>query len=611
LKQLNPFFKSLLTVLLITIIGVGLINTENFYDSNAFAYYGFCILTLIFVIISSFSDSTKNNNIILKMPILLFGLWCCYILLHYFTNTATIIFTIYCITLYFLLLKTTALFGTSNFNFTIFFVGIALIALLESIYCIGQFLGWTKSQNELFNVTGSWDNPNVIAIFLALTTPVFLFLWQNKLKKIALIGLITLLIALILLKCRAAFIGTVLSIIIFYALEYNFISWVKNKKNKSSIKALFILSLLIIIPISSYLYNSKKDSADGRKFIWKLSAQMATQKPLSGYGYGFFEKEYNLFQANYIKQGKTTVEELANAGPVIMPHNELLHNIVEGGIIGLLLLIFFFCSLLLALKKREKETVKESKNSLFNLSYAGIFAFIGMSMVNSTIQIVPIMCLLIIYAAIICSTLEPIQLSVILLSSEKNKSLKLLTKGITTSVSLCLLYLLFGIATADNLNKKVALLKKEKRYEEALQIMPELAKNINTYSDYWINYATIFLETQQYSKSLNCLEKAKKWSSLPDLYIGSGLSYEKLHQYPDAIMEYETVVALYPSKFSYRMVLLRTYLKNKDIDKAIALAEEIVQLKPKIPSEKVNRYKSICRGLLWKLGVRKTTAKEF
>lgn len=545
----------------------------------------------------------KNKIVRLKTPILLFGLWCCYVLFHYFINTATLVFTIYCVVLYFLLLKATTLFSTSNFNFTLFFIGIIVIASVESLYCIGQFLGWFKSQNELFTVTGSLNNPNVIAIFLALTTPLFLFLFQSKFRKIALIGFTTLLIALVLLKCRAAFIGTILSVIVFYGLEYNFISWVKNKKNKSSAIALLILSLLIIIPISSQLYNSKKASADGRKFIWKLSAQMASEKPLTGYGYGFFEKEYNLFQANYIKQGKASAEELDNAGPVIMPHNELLLNVVEGGVIGLLLISFFFASLLLAIKKREKETTTRFNNSVLHLSYSGIIAFIVMSMVNSTIQIVPIMCLFIIYAAIICSFLKPIQFPSFLYFFE-TRTVSLVGKTIIISGSIYLSLLLFGMATADNLNKEAALLKKEKHYEQALLIMPNLEKNLESYSDYWKNYGIIYLETKQYSEALECLEKAKKWSSLPDLYNGSGLCYEKLHQYPQAIAEYETLVALYPSKFLYRMVLLEAYLKNKETAKTIDLAQKIIQMNPKIPSEKVNNYKNICRKLLWKLGVR-------
>lgn len=611
MKSLDYFFKTLLSILLLTIIAVGLINTETFYSPNSFAYYSFCIITLIFVIISSFSNSMKNNGVILKTPLLLFGLWCCYVLFCYYNNTSTPVFTIYCVTLYFLFLKVTSLFSKPKFNYILFFAGITLIALLESIYCIGQFLSFFKTQNKLFSVTGSWNNPNVIAIFLALTIPVFLFLFQSKFRKLALTGFIILLVTLLLLKCRAAFIGTMISIIIFYGLEYNFVSWIKNKKNRSSAIALFILSILIIIPLSSHLYNTKKASAEGRKFIWKLSAQMAIKKPLRGYGYGFFEKEYNLFQANYIKQGKATAEELGNAGPVIMPHNELLQNIVEGGVLGFLLLALFFGALLLAGEKREKEIATRDNNSVFNVGYSGIVAFIVMSMVNSTIQIVPIMCLFIIYSAIVCSVHERIIIPVNLSFIEINKGFSIIIKTIISSSSLYVLYLLIGMATADNLNKKAAFLKKERNHEQALQMMQDLAKNIDSYSDYWINYGAIYFETKEYSKALYCLEKAKKWSSLPEFYRGSGVCYEKLKQYPQAVIEYETLVALDPSKFSYRMDLLNIYLKNKETYKAIILADQIIQMKPKIPSEKVNQYKRMCLILLRKSGIQKVNNKQF
>jgi len=229
------------------------------------------------------------------MPVLLLGLWCLYILFGYFAGKATQIFTIYSIALYFLLLGSTVLFSDPEFKFSSFFIGITIIASFESLYCLMQYLGFSESRSIYYKVTGSWNNPNVTAIFLALTVPFFLYLLRHKYKKIMLVGLVLLLAALLLLKCRTAFIGTVLSMIVYYSLEYQFTDWAKNKKNSTSAKALLVVGLIIIIPVCSYLYNAKKDSADGRKFIWKLSAQMIPEKLLTGYGYGYFEKEYNLY----------------------------------------------------------------------------------------------------------------------------------------------------------------------------------------------------------------------------------------------------------------------------------------------------------------------------
>ncbi|RVT71972.1 hypothetical protein EOD40_16255 [Flavobacterium sufflavum] len=611
--------SNLSRILLVIIIIAGLVNTEYFYSSTSAAYYGFCITVLFFAITPYHFQITNNRTVTFKIPLLLFGLCCFYVLIHYFTNTGTLVFTIYSVALYFLLLKATTLFSSPNFKFKLFFVSIAGIAMGESMYCIGQFFGGFKSQSKLFAVTGSWNNPNVTAIFLALTVPVFLNLFQDKYKKIVLTGFLSVLISLLLLKCRAAFIGTVLSIIVFYGLEYQFINWVKNKKNNTSAKALLILGLLIIIPLSSQLYNAKKDSADGRKFIWKVSAIMAFERPVTGYGYGSFEKEYNLYQANYIQNDKATAEEVANAGPVIMPHNELIQNVVEGGIIGLILISLFFGSLLFAVKQKNRteqkklntEAVSQAKNSVFHLAYAGVVSFIGMSMVNSTIQIVPIMCLLIIYAAIVCSTLNPIEIPRFLSFVRRSKAFSIASKTVIIAISVYLLYLLLGMATADRKNKEAKLLKEAGHYEQSLQIMPDLEPYLKEDSHYWDNYGHIYFKAQKFQEAIICFKKAKALSTLPEFYMGAGICYEKLHQYPKVIQQYETLIALYPSKFLYRMLLLETYFKNKNFSKAIFLAQEIIQMKPKIPSEKVERYKNICRGLLKELSSQKTNNQQF
>lgn len=600
--------------LLLLAIAIGLITTDFFYDPTSFAYYGFYITTFLFVIISSFLCLRSHKSTLFKTPIVFFGLWCCYIFFQCLNHSAIPLFAIYFFALFFLLINTTTLFSLPGFNLSIFFYGIIILSTVESLYCFLQLLGICKSHNELFRVTGSYNNPNVTAIFLALTTPVFLYFFGKKFKWLIRISFVILLITLLLLKCRAAFIGTIISVVFFYGMEYNLFSWIKNNKSKPTAKALFILSILIIIPLSSYLYNAKKDSADGRKFIWKVSAVMALEKPLTGYGYGYFEKEYNLYQAGYIKNGKATPEELKNAGPVIMPHNELLHNVFEGGFIGLLLAVLFFGSLFFAIKRRnridgEKSNDPETENSYFNIGYAGVVAFVGMSMVNSTIQIIPIMALLIMYAAIICSTLKPLQLP-LFLNLYHRRTFPILLRSLIIVSSCYLLWIVSGIALADRMNKKAFLLQNEKKYQEALHIMPDLLKNLARDRNYWKNLGVIYMKTNNYQQAIDCFTTAKNWSSLPDLYLGSGMCYEKLHQYPEAITEYEQLVLLLPSKFGYRFRLMQAYFKNKDTVNTVMTAKGILELEPKVPSPKVQQYKKTARSLLKKIEFEKATKQK-
>jgi len=290
-----------------------------------------------------------------------------------------------------------------------------------------------------------------------------------------------------------------------------------------------------------------------------------------------------------------------------MPHNELLHNAVEGGSIGLLLIMLFFGSLLFTIRKKEKTDLNEqdpAKRGFFNLAYAGTISFIVMSMVNSTIQIIPTMCLMVIYATIICSTVKS---SAFL---KKHPLISMGTKTAIISISIYSVWLLFGLAAADRQNKKAQLLKDAGNYKETLQILSKLESTLKENSDYWQNYGHLYFKTQQFEQAAACFEKAKKYSSLPQIYLGAGKIHEKIKQYPQAIREYETLTALYPTKILYRMLLLEAYLKNKDTANTIAQAKEIIGLKPKIPSRKADQYKSRCRDLLRKLDAQKVNRKQ-
>jgi O-antigen polymerase len=504
------------------------------------------------------------------------------------------------VALFFLIISIDKLLGKPNVNFTFLSYGIITLSTVESCYCLSQFLGFFSSQSKLFAVTGSWVNPNVVAQFLAITIPFFLYLLQFQFKKIMLSCLGIVLIALVLLKCRSAYIGSVVSVIVYYGLKYDFKSWLINPKNKKSVRTLFVIFLILVIPLASNLYTSKKASADGRIFIWKLSAMMAIEKPITGYGYGLFEKEYNLFQAAYIGQGKATLEEQTTAGPTLMPYNEILQNAVNGGAIGLLLFLVFFSSLLISNQPKRAEDLNiiapsvgiTNKNNLAPLAYAGIVGFLVMSLVNFAIQVVPVMAVLILYAAIVCRHLNPICLTY--------KSSFLLSKWLNFTrksfVCLCCCYLLYAvlnIAYADSLNKKASILKSNGQFKEALKLMISIENWQKEEPNYWSNYANIHFLNKDFLAAQKCIGCAKKLSSTPNLYLGSGICYYNQKLYAQAIKQYTRLVLLHPSKFNYRFRLMTAYFKNKDTTNALIVAKGILDLKPKIPSEKVTKYKKI------------------
>ncbi len=603
-SKLNNFNdKSYLDLLLLVILFVSLVNINFFYDDTNFAYYGFCITSLLFVIVYVI----MNKQILLKSPILLLGILSFYIIWHSFFSNYSNLFSYYVLINFFLLITLSNIFSVSNFNFNRFFIGIALLATLESLYCIAQFFGLLKGENDFFAVTGTWVNPNITALFLALTAPVFFILFKHKYKNFFYASFILLIIVLLLLKCRSAYIGLIVSFIVFFGLQTNFIAWIKNKKNKISARALFALSILVIFQLGISMYNAKKGSADGRKLIWKLSSEMILEKPIFGYGYGAFEKEYNLFQAEKIKQGKLTTDELENAGIALNAYNEIFQNGVEGGLIGLILILLFLFSLVVTIRKKvsldQNSIIDYHNNSHFNLAYSGIISFVIMSLTNFSIQAIPVMALFIIYAAIICTGLPNLKLPSVSFISKSSSHIAI--RILIISISVYLLYVVFTIANADHQNKKALVLRKEKLYNKALLIMPDLEKYLKYDSYYWSNLGNLNFRINNYEMAINSFDKAKQLSSLPEIYIGAGMSHEKMNQYDKAISNYEQLVLLIPSKFQYRFLLMNTYLKNKNIQEAIEVAKGIIALKPKIKSDKVLYYKKAAKSVLIKFNVYK------
>ncbi|CAA9198749.1 O-antigen ligase family protein [Flavobacterium collinsii] len=593
IKSLDSIFE----ILLLMIIAGGLLNINWFFNPIFASYYVFCLLSLVFIILTLVNVIRGPFQLYLNLPSSYLGLWCLYILLR---NTASKLdldtFLIYMSVNFLLIVSATTVFNSPTFNLKRFFSGIMAIAAIESCYCILQYLGFIRSKSEFFIVTGTWINPNVTAQFLAMCVPVFLYSFKNKRKKIYQGGFALLLIALILLKCRAAFIGTLIATIVYFTLEYSFISWVRNQRNKTVVKAFVIIGLFFTLSMVNQLYISKIASSQGRTFIWKLSSMMITEKPVFGYGYGLFEKEYNLYQANYIKKGKASLQELQNAGPTTVAQNEFLQNAVEGGLIGVSLMLLFLGSLIIVVRqKKNNPKITASKNSLLNLTYAAILSFVSMAMVNFTIQSVPAMTMLSIFAALLYRNIKTAEFSKTI-TFQKNASLFVCVLSMT--ITLCLSYRIVSVAFNDTQNKKAFLLKKEGKTQEALLCIKALESVLKSNRDYWKNYAGIYFQMMDYGSALKCLERAKITSANPELYLATGVCHEKLQQYPKAIQQYNQLVLLQPSKFAYRFQLMNAYMQNKDSINTIAVARQIIDLYPKIPSQKVTQYKKAAYNVL-------------
>jgi tetratricopeptide (TPR) repeat protein len=293
-----------------------------------------------------------------------------------------------------------------------------------------------------------------------------------------------------------------------------------------------------------------------------------------------------------------------------MAYNEPLEHAVEGGIVGAVLFVLIIVALLCsnvpigqyanrAMKKDNNPTQTSNfEPGTFEqawVAYAGICAFAVMSLVNFTLQAPPVICLFVVYAAAINPGLSA-------KAGKEKPSFMVRTISfpywgkLACSLILICPALYFGIkevnlAYAQLQNKKGAEMLRNGNITGALGVFKPLEKTLHWSETYHQNYAGALSANGNDSLALTHLVFATTITSDPDLYISTGYMYSKLGKTAEAETEFRLAMYMEPNRFAPRYALMLLYRRRSDIAMAKAVASEIVNMKPKVPSKEVEYYK--------------------
>lgn len=221
----------------------------------------------------------------------------------------------------------------------LFILPVLVAGILQAGYGLGQLYGWWPSHHHVFLLTGSFFNPGPYSGWLACIVPLSVYgILQKKttaglrvLNYVSWIYLLLAILALIPASSRAAILAAITgSVVVAWPGIRTLTLW-KRPWIRGAVAAVIIIGLI-------GLYGMKKDSADGRILIYKVTADMIASAPILGWGWDGFPKMYNNFQALYFQSGKGSDREQYLAGHVSYGFNELLAFTAEMGIIGLMLL---------------------------------------------------------------------------------------------------------------------------------------------------------------------------------------------------------------------------------------------------------------------------------
>ncbi|HEX6431351.1 MAG TPA: O-antigen ligase family protein [Niastella sp.] len=564
-----------------------LIPSPLFIYASLTPYFFFCLTAGVCIFFAGTLLLLKQGGTINRTSMLclaIIGGWAIYIFLNsYWLQTTGGIRQGYLLICLALLASALLVFHSPSFRPQPVFRAISIIAALEALVCIAQSIAWIPSLNAYFRVTGTWVNPNVTAMFLAMAFPAMVLTVMGSTGKWKVTGLSILAvtgIALLLLQCRTAMAAVIIAAVYIAQYRYNLVH-AFNKRFRMPVRVLILSVLtLMVVLLCVAAWQAKKDSANGRLLVWKISLNMIPRYPVTGYGYGMFERNYNLAQADYFRSGKGTHEEKAHASHVMMAYNEYFENLVEGGIAGVL----FFVSLLALLSYTTWRIFRAANAFPALIAGTGVLVFAIMSFVNFTMAAIPVMCLFMLYAAMLLSSAHPptIRLSPLV---KRSAGWLFIGCGVITW------YVQGTNALAHHAVKRSVILVGKGRLQQATALLQQQAPVIGSTESFGKTLGQLYLQQNDHAYALAAFQQAARVSSSPDLYLLTGQTRQALHQYQDAITAYQTAAYIHPSRLAPRYALMNLYLQQQDTARALQTAREIIALEPRVHGKETKQIK--------------------
>ena len=231
-------------------------------------------------------------------------------------------------------------------SFAVMFGGI-----YQSCLVLGQLLGYGISNHLRFVVTGSFFNPGPCGIFLAGVFVLAVAMMKKGYRKVGInlmfVRYVTAcvtfgvpLVAMVPTMSRAGWIGALVGVMLLYRGEIA--AWV-NMRRRWVIGG-GIVGMIVVLTL---FYLLKKDSANGRLFIWQNTVSAYWKTPLFGVGIDGFERAFAGAQHDYFEKEKVLEQDnrhVEMAGVVESAFNEPLALFLLLGAVGgvLAAMVLFF-----------------------------------------------------------------------------------------------------------------------------------------------------------------------------------------------------------------------------------------------------------------------------
>ncbi len=475
-----------------------------------------------------------------------------------------------------------------------------IISVVESLIGILQSFGidpihLSGKSFEVSRSSGTFGNPVFLGSFLVLTLPISItFSLNSKLKREKIlysIITITLGICLLFTFSRGAWVGFIISLIIFLFLSPEILK--EKKKGLLALLLIFIFFLTIAsltLPRKTLFSRISWKADEGilsRIDLWKGTIKLIYQKPLWGYG-------LETFRGLIPKHFTPLLAQLATLQD--RPHNQFLYLAFSLGIVGLLIfnwiIIAFFRIELPSLSQMKKER---------KMILTGILASAGGYLVQeqfsfSLVGVTPIFWLFLGIAHPFVAKEKPLVPLPFILKNNLGEKLVFTTLGI---IILACFFSQISFFLADYYFKKGLIFSQYAQnqllWEEAI-INLKKAVTLNPFQN---KYREVLGESYRkggqglgikewgYLALKTYYEGIKRdpldenfWLGLGDVYL---YNFKDKESKQKAIQAYKEALKIDPLSPIAKWAIGDVYLEEKKYDLAIKNLEEAVAISPRKP----------------------------
>ncbi|MBC8054226.1 MAG: O-antigen ligase family protein [Sphingobacteriaceae bacterium] len=479
----------------------------------------------------------------------------------------------------------------------VFFYGLMSLSIFESIVGWLQISKSLTTLNEFFPLTGTFRNPAPFAMFLAVCYSISLssiFIERQKVFRIpSVINLILILSILPLTDNRSSWVSVFIITVI--ALGYNFRTFINNRWcsiTKSFKLTLISVIICLIAKLLTSLYKYKSVSADSRLLIWEVSLRKASNV-FFGEGYGSFRSCYNKWQIDYFRMNgsqlhkqyfsnKTSIADFA--GYIKTAYNEYLEIFVEQGLIGLN--IFFIVLLIIIFK--VVLTVKKKYNPCILIYSLGLISLLILSFFSYPFNSLPTFILLFMFLAFIVDECNGVHIGSKL--SKINYISCVCICVILVSIGSVVCYKSISRFQAYNQYQKANVYFREDKVSAEI-IYTKVFNQLKNEPVFLIDFSKCLIENNKLEKALRCLLLAERLDNDPRIYMLKGNILKIQKSYSDAEEAYREASLIIPSRMYPKYLLVKLYQETNQLAEAIAMANEILQLKAKASDEISKRIK--------------------